>query len=438
MFLWLLVGYMWLYVHRPFEIWPVLATFRLELVYILFVLAGWLVYSGKEFTASKIHLAFASFSVAVLICWMASPWISEASVVPINFFKVTVFYLLLVTTIRDEKQLRFIIAAFLAVMTLYMTHSLREYRNGRIEYRMDTPRMIGVDSSMGDPNSFAATVLYALPLVIPFWMTTASTRWRLALAAYVAISAICIVLTGSRSGFLGMLLLGAIVVFRSRWRWKLLAASVLLAPLLWYAVPGELQGRFMTIVNPEAGPANAQTSADSRIEGLRIGFALLRSSPLTGCGPGAWIPATGRGIESHNLYGQVMGEMGLLGCVTFAVLLAALFAEIVQIRRAYSVYPGRNCDFLYWLASAIGLAFVLMLVEGNFGHNLYRYNWLWYGAFLVVAKRCLAERAEYTFDQGWVQAEFPPAATDPGTAIIPACMPRTHAQATSENHNDGF
>ena len=27
---WLIAGYIWLYLHRPFEIWPVLGTFRLE------------------------------------------------------------------------------------------------------------------------------------------------------------------------------------------------------------------------------------------------------------------------------------------------------------------------------------------------------------------------------------------------------------------------
>ena len=35
---------------------------------------------------------------------------------------------------------------------------------------------------------------------------------------------------------------------------------------------------------------------------------------------------------------------------------------------------------------------LLMLLEGNFGHNLYRHNWLWYGGFLVVARHAVAAR----------------------------------------------
>ena len=35
-----------------------------------------------------------------------------------------------------------------------------------------------------------------------------------------------------------------------------------------------------------------------------------------------------------------------------------------------------------------------MLVLGNFGHNLFRFSWLWYGAFLVLIEQMLRERAE--------------------------------------------
>ncbi len=48
--------------------------------------------------------------------------------------------------------------AFLAVMFVYMLHSLREYFNGRHVYRMSIDRMIGVDQAMSDPNSFGASI----------------------------------------------------------------------------------------------------------------------------------------------------------------------------------------------------------------------------------------------------------------------------------------
>ena len=85
------------------------------------------------------------------------------------------------------------------------------------------------------------------------------------------------------------------------------------APLAFVALPESLQTRFETIINPEVGPKNAQESGEGRLLGLTTGFSLWAANPLNGIGPGAWRPATGSKIESHNLYGQLIGELGTLG-----------------------------------------------------------------------------------------------------------------------------
>jgi hypothetical protein len=39
------------------------------------------------------------------------------------------------------------------------------------------------------------------------------------------------------------------------------------------------------------------------------------------------------------------------------------------------------------------VAVFLLLFMGNFGHNLFRFNWLWFGGFLIIARHCIAQRA---------------------------------------------
>ena len=58
----------------------------------------------------------------------------------------------------------------------------------------------------------------------------------------------------------------------------------------------------------------------------------------------------------------------------------------------YREHPEWGHDFLYHLAGAVGWGIFLLLFEGNFGHNLFRYSWLWYGGFLVIARHCVQER----------------------------------------------
>jgi O-antigen ligase len=160
------------------------------------------------------------------------------------------------------------------------------------------------------------------------------------------------------------------------------AAAILLAAF----APSSLQDRFLTLVDPTMGPANAQESAQGRIGGFIEGFHLWDENPVVGVGPGAFIYAGGSGYNSHNVYGQVVSEMGFVGVLAFVVLLVCFFLNWRETRRHY-----RNLrpDFLYHVSRAVSVAIVLLLLMGWAGHNLYRYNWLWLAAFQAIALHCI-------------------------------------------------
>jgi hypothetical protein len=413
--LFILIGYMFLFIHRPFEIWPALGDMHVERFYMCGALLAVLFYTGKKWIPNRQHVAYFAFAAAVVACWLGSPWADKCQETVENYFKLLVFYVLLILVVHDERSLKHVLLAFLIIMFLYMTHSLREYRAGRHAFRMGISRMIGVDTTLGDPNSFGATIVYALPFVMPFWMTRPSRRLRWFLIGYVLLSIGCIGLTGSRSSLVGVVFWFGMMVLKSRWRWRLVGLGLVAAPLFWLALPAELQTRFETIINPDVGPLNAKVSGDDRWVGLMVGLDLWGQSPATGIGPGAWRPATGRIIESHNLYGQLLGEMGTLGAITFTAIVICFLANLRWIRRAYRDNPHWGQDFLYYVTSAIGWALLLLLFEGNFGHNLFRYSWLWYGGFLIIARYSIQQRMAAEASGVWTY----PAGDAPG-AVEPA------------------
>src|SRR5687767_11237420 len=102
--IWLLIGYMCLFVHRPFEVWPSLGEMRLERVYVLATLPVWLLTSGKGWMPNRLHFAFFAFAGVLLLSWTASPWGDACLLTVENYFKLLVFYVLLVTVIRDEQN----------------------------------------------------------------------------------------------------------------------------------------------------------------------------------------------------------------------------------------------------------------------------------------------------------------------------------------------
>ena len=251
--------------------------------------------------------------------------------------------------------------------------------------RMGIARLIGVGISGGDPNAFGATIVLAQVFVPALWRAYTSPQVRSFLIGFLALSALCVSLTGSRGSFVLLVMWYGLAIWQSRWRQTALALALPAAPLLFFALPDKLQTRFETIIDPSVGPKNAQTSAEGRKQGFLIGLQLLQENPMTGVGPDAWIPATKREIKSHNLYGQLMGEMGLLGVFTFGGVILGFGVDVRRIHRAYRAHPEWGADFISDLANGIGTAIFLLLFAGLFGHNLFRYTWVWYGAFLVIA-----------------------------------------------------
>lgn len=390
---WLLIGYMLLFIHRPFEVWPWLGDLHVERIYMLFTIAAWAVYPNKRWLSNPQHAAYAAFALAVIACWGMSPWAEQGQHVVEDWLKILVFYFLLVTTVHDEEGLKHVAVGFLIVMGIYLGHSFREFLNGRHTYRMGISRMIGVDTTLGDPNSFGASIVFALPIVMALWRAGIGGRkGRLLLSGYVGLSTLCVLLTGSRSSLLGLLLWFSIVIWGTKYRVKALAAFAVAAPLVFVALPKSLETRFETIINPEVGPKNAEESGKGRLIGFYTGLDLWGAFPLTGIGPGAWRPATGSKVESHNLFGQLLGEMGTVGAVTFATILACFAANIIAVRRARRIFPDQRDDLVFGLASSIGIAVFLLLFMGMFGHNLFRFTWLWYGGFLIIANHCVNRR----------------------------------------------
>src|SRR3712207_2147155 len=101
--IWLLGGYMWLYVHRPFEYWAWMGPLQVERGYMLVMLLVWLVWPRKGWAPNRIHAALAAVTLVLGAAWVVSPYADKPGCWEVvdNSLKVAVFYLLVVTAVRD-------------------------------------------------------------------------------------------------------------------------------------------------------------------------------------------------------------------------------------------------------------------------------------------------------------------------------------------------
>ena len=87
-----------------------------------------------------------------------------------------------------------------------------------------------------------------------------------------------------------------------------------------------------------------------------------------------------------------------MGAVTFGSIVFSFWKNTRKIARIRRAYGDEATGFPFQVASAVGTGVVLLLFMGNFGHNLFRFTWLWYGGFLIVAAHCIknwVQTAEY-------------------------------------------
>lgn len=404
--IWLLGGYVWLYVHRPFEIWPALGDLQFERGYMIVMLLVWLVSPGKGFVANRLHFGLAAFAAALAGTWVLSAHAGDPGCPELieNYFKVIVFYVLFITTVRTERDLRLLILIYLGAVGVYVAHSMFEYANGRYEWRMGIRRMVGVDVTFRDPNAFASALLYALPLTLPFWEERPIRVPRWLLVGFTSAVCLCILLTGSRAGFVGLIAFAMIVCVvwsKRKLQTAFLAclAACVFVVLLAVALPGELRDRYLTIVDSSRGPANAQASAEGRVHGFMRSMELWQGSPIMGHGPGSYPTASGTGFQPHNLYGQILSEMGIVGAVALSLLLICFFLNWRQTRRVEARLralrpPGTPPSMPYLISRSVMIAVLLMLLLGMSGHNGYRYHWQWFAAFQAVAIYVLRHKSE--------------------------------------------
>lgn len=394
--LYLLIGYMWLFVHRPFEVWPILGTLPLERVYMLCVIAVWALAQRKSWIENPLNSAFGFFGAVVLVSAFLTPFSPGLDVATQNWLKVAVFYVLLTTSVRNEAELRAVVLGYCAAVALYAGHSYREFLCGRHSYRMGIVRMVGVDATFNDPNAFAATLVYTLPLLGAAWSLTRRRWQRMAVGGSAALFAWCVFLTGSRAGFVGLLAAGLLQLPR-RGRLRVLLALLLLGTLAWNLSGEALQNRYLTLFDSSKGPETARQSAEGRKEGFFGGLAVFRRYPALGCGPGRF-SETGVGfVQAHNLYGQVLGELGIAGVSAFVMLLAAFVRNNARARSLARLSPDVQLSPAYAINRAVMRSVALMLLLGLGGHNLYRYTWFWFGAFQALAVCALEKRARQPF-----------------------------------------
>ena len=402
--LWWTIGYLFLFIFRPYEtLIPLLGVIHFERIYMICLLVALFRWPEKRYIPHRINYALLAFFGVLCFSYFIAYIPAKAEDIIWEYFKLLVLYFVIIMSVRNEKEFWRLLLAFIVIMGLYIGKSEWEFFiGGRHVYRMGIKRLIGIDDTNGSPNSFAATIVYSLPFAWAMWKTADTPRIRIGLFCYLAMALAGVALTGSRGGMLSVLFFFLLIWLRMKKKMIGLVLMVMIISVSWVFMGEKLQERFQTIYDDKIN-ASASESAHGRIEGLLRGVELFKLRPFFGWGAGNFPYATYEigvtdGMQSHSMYGQVMGELGTAGSISVLAIIAVLFLtrrEVLSLSATTEnndegedeeeKESARKENLLALTAVACTDTVLLLLFQGIFGHNLYRYNWILISAFLVLA-----------------------------------------------------
>ena len=214
---------------------------------------------------------------------------------------------------------------------------------------------------------------------------------RALILCYFALSCYCVVLTGSAHGI--------------RWhcanRWAPLpylreamatSCSVPLAlAMAWTVIPDKQRDRYHTLVDPNYQSVYGASPIGSyRATSFLVAIDLLKERPVLGFGPMSYCEKYGH--MPHNLYSQVLSELGIAGALAFIMIVLGVAQNALDARR---IVRGLEvtCSFPWHVVIAASYSILLLVIMGWGFNFLYWHVWLWFGGFQICAMYCLKKMA---------------------------------------------
>ena len=381
--------------------WPVLGTVRADLLLVCIIGALTLLQRTPDShrPPSRIHGPILALLAYVVVTLPLVEWPGTVlnSGVP-NLVKALVFYFFTRALVTSEQRLRVLLHVFLACQTfrvlepLYL-HVTEGYWGSAASMAnweaMD--RLSGAPSDVINPNGLAYVILTCLAFAHYLWPR--SVWGAIVYATTAPLLMWALILTGSRSGLIG--LAGVVVMmwwFSRRKPLFIAVMTVAVMAVIPRLTPDQLD-RYTSIWRSDA--KNAVT-AQGRSDAILGDFRVALRRPLFGHGLGSSPEANanfGHGPQrSHNLYTEVLQELGFAGLGLFLWLLWSVYRNAQSSLRLLSQMQARP-GFLARVGRATQVFMFMSILFSFFSYGLASYEW-YFLAGLSHVTGLLAARTE--------------------------------------------
>ena len=383
---------------------PLLGSIRFDLA-LMAAISLFLVMEGRK-GESKFIMSPTTKALLVLIGYiiLSIPLVNwPGSVIRFgieNYLKVVPFYFFMILTIRTTARLKVFIWVFLLCQTFRVLEpfylNLTEGYLGDVAYSISETGLGSLGRLRSAPHDVLNATQFAwiinIALIFLYycvWEAGGIKRLFFLLVAPLGIWAM--LLTGARSGLLSLFItiIGVVLFGRSRAK-RIIVAAVVLVPVFFFTaerLSPELVTRYMSIYADVEGHGTAA----GRMEGLKKILPTLGDSTIFGHGLGTSLETNynligGRAQVTHNLYIEILQELGIIGFVLFFVYVYFIIASAIRARRMLAASLLES-PWIRSLSTALVVWAIMHLFYSFSCFGLNSWEWYFFGGLSTVCAR---------------------------------------------------
>lgn len=324
-------------------------------------------------------LAFAS------VAWSVHPELTRFT--GIELLKLTAIYLTIINVITSGRRLAMMCGAMVLGSIVTSIGVIDWYRTGVDMVEGFRSRWVGV---YADPNHMAMNMALVVPLAVAF-LARKESGWlmRILCALAAVLSVVAIVLSHSRGGFIGLSVAMGVWAIREKRRIQAVVVGGLLALGLVLFAPKSFWQRNETVTS-----FHQDASAMGRVYAWQVASRISLDKPLLGVGAGgfryAWPlyapPESRQAYVAHNIFLDVIGELGFVGLALFLVFAGGATG---------GAFAASKDAQMGWLARALAASMAGYLVCDLFsGYILSAHLYVLFG--LAASAQRIAQAREQT------------------------------------------
>ena len=258
-------------------------------------------------------------------------------------------------------------------------------------------RVNNIGGQGGGANYFAMLIVTTIPFLF-FKIDSKNNIEKYVSYSLIPLWIFCLVLTGSRSGFLGLVVVSIYFFFIRGNKIKMSLIFLLIIVLSLSFVPGKYWERMDSIFNP-----TEESSAASRLDLWDAALQMYNDHSATGVGPNnfellsikytTWRTKDGKGFVVHSTYLQMLAEVGLQGFLTLLVIMymchRMVRKRVAQIRKMNSPQSEQYAALGNSTVAGL-LGFYVCALTGSYIHIDVLF-WMWGAAqaFVLLSDKLL-------------------------------------------------